>query len=64
MAAGKADSASGFVQHSVQVSLDDVAGWRALLSQALVATGGAMTDQERQWADQILGGSGSAGTAA
>lgn len=61
---GKADSVSGFVQHAVGVSLDDVAGWGALLGQVLADTGGAMTDQERQWADQVLGGSGSAGTAA
>jgi Arc/MetJ-type ribon-helix-helix transcriptional regulator len=64
VADGKADSVSGFVQHAVHVSLDDVAGWGALLGQALADTGGAMTDQERQWADQVLGGSGSAGTAA
>lgn len=64
VADGKADSVSGFVQHAVRVSLDDVAGWGALLGQALADTGGAMTDQERRWADQVLGGSGSAGTAA
>jgi hypothetical protein len=45
------------------VSLDDVAGWGTLLGQALLDTGGAMTDDEQQWADQVLGGSGS-GTAA
>jgi Arc/MetJ-type ribon-helix-helix transcriptional regulator len=64
VADGNADSVSGFVQHAVQVSLDDVAGWAALLGQALADTGGEMTDQERQWADQVLGGSGTAGTAA
>ncbi len=64
VADGQADTVSGFVQHAVQVSLDDVAGWGALLSQALAETGGAMTDLERQWADQVLGGTGSAGTAA
>jgi Arc/MetJ-type ribon-helix-helix transcriptional regulator len=64
VADGQADTVSGFVQHAVQVSLDDVAGWGALLSQALAETGGAMTDPERQWADQVLGGTGSAGTAA
>lgn len=61
---GKTGSVSGFVQHAVQMSLDDVAGWGVLLSQALADTGGAMSDQERQWADQVLGGSPSAGTAA
>ncbi len=64
VADGQADTVSSFVQHAVQVSLDDVAGWGALLSQALAETGGAMTDLERQWADQVLGGTGSAGTAA
>jgi Arc/MetJ-type ribon-helix-helix transcriptional regulator len=63
VADSKADSVSGFVQHAVQVSLDDVAGWGTLLGQALLDTGGAMTDDEQQWADQVLGGSGS-GTAA
>lgn len=64
VADGKAASVSGFVQHAVGVSLDDVAGWGALLGQALADTGGAMTDQERQWADQVLGQTGSSGTAA
>ena len=64
VADSKADSTSGFVQHAVQVSLDDVAGWGALLEQALADTGGAMTDQEQRWADRVLGGSGTAGTAA
>jgi len=64
VADGRADSVSGFVQRAVQISLDDATGWGALLGQALADTGGAMTDQERQWADQVLGGSGSAGTAA
>ena len=40
MAAGKASSVSGFVQHAVGVALDDVAGWGAVLAEALVATGG------------------------
>lgn len=32
---GKAQSGSGFVQHAVSVSLDDVAGWGAMLAAAL-----------------------------
>lgn len=64
VADGRADSVSGFVRHAVQVSLDDVTGWGALLGQELADTGEAMTEQERRWADQVLGGSGSAGTAA
>ena len=36
--AGKASSVSGFVQHAVGVSLADIAGWGALLAQALQDT--------------------------
>ena len=64
VASGKAESMSGFVQHAVQVSLDDVAGWGAMLAQALAETGGAMTPQERQWADEVLGRSEPSGSAA
>lgn len=53
--AGKAPSVSGFVQHAVAVALDDVAGWGALLAEALEATGGPLSDDERAWADDILG---------
>lgn len=52
---GKAASVSGFVQHAVRVALDDVSGWGVALSHALDETGGAMTPEERAWADQILG---------
>jgi Arc/MetJ-type ribon-helix-helix transcriptional regulator len=50
-----AASVSGFVQHAVSVALDDVAGWGAMLAEALRETGGALTDDERAWADDILG---------
>ncbi len=53
--AGIAASVSGFVQHAVGVSLDDVAGWGALLAEALQETGGALSDSERTWADEVLG---------
>ena len=53
--AGSAPSVSGFVQHAVEVALDDVAGWGALLAEALRETGGALSDDERAWADGILG---------
>lgn len=56
VASGKADTVSGFVQHAVQVALDDVAGWGAMLAQALDETGGPMTPEERDWADQVLDG--------
>jgi len=53
--AGVAPSVSGFVQRAVGVSLDDVAGWGALLAEALQETGGALSDSERAWADEVLG---------
>jgi Arc/MetJ-type ribon-helix-helix transcriptional regulator len=51
---GSASSVSGFVQHAVGVALDDVAGWGALLAEGLRQTGGALSDEERAWADQVL----------
>jgi antitoxin ParD1/3/4 len=56
VAAGKAASVSGFVQHAVAVAIDDVTGWGAMLAEALAQTGGELTADERQWADRILGG--------
>ena len=43
--AGSASSVSGFVQHAVDVALDDVAGWGALLAEALRETGGALSER-------------------
>lgn len=51
---GQAKSVSGFVKHSVAVSLADCDGWGALLGLALEQTGGALTAKERAWADAIL----------
>jgi len=62
--AGSAPSVSGFVQHSVEVALDDVAGWGALLAEALRQTGGTLSEEERAWADGILGRTPAANTAA
>jgi Arc/MetJ-type ribon-helix-helix transcriptional regulator len=53
--AGSAASVSGFVQHAVGVALDDVAGWGAVLAEALDATGGPLSQAERGWADEVLG---------
>jgi Arc/MetJ-type ribon-helix-helix transcriptional regulator len=53
--AGTAATVSGFIQHAVAVALDDVAGWGALLAEALRETGGGLSDEERTWADEILG---------
>jgi Arc/MetJ-type ribon-helix-helix transcriptional regulator len=55
VASGSAPSVSGFVQSAVSTTLDDVAGWGAWLATALRDTGGPLTDDERAWADQILG---------
>jgi len=52
--AGSARSVSGFVQHAVGVALDDVAGWGAVLAEALTASGGPLSDDERAWADAML----------
>ena len=52
---GSASSVSGFVQHAVGVSLDDVTGWGAMLAEALNATGGKPSATERRWADETLG---------
>jgi len=52
--AGHASSVSGFVQHAVGVSLDDVTGWAAMLAGALDETGGPLTSAERDWADSVL----------
>lgn len=55
VAAGSASTISGFVQHAVTVALDDVAGWGAMLADALAKTGGELTAEERVWADEVLG---------
>ncbi|NOX29889.1 MAG: hypothetical protein GXP35_07570 [Actinobacteria bacterium] len=52
--AGQARSISGFVQHAVGVSLDDVAGWGAMLAEALDETGGELSAEETAWADDVL----------
>jgi Arc/MetJ-type ribon-helix-helix transcriptional regulator len=54
VASGNASSVSGFVQHAVSVAIDDVAGWGAILAEALRETGGPLTDEEREWADDLL----------
>ncbi len=53
--AGEARSVSGFVHYAVGVALDDVAGWGAMLADALEATGGEISVEERRWADEALG---------
>lgn len=55
VAAGRAPSVSGFVQHAVGIAIDDAAGWGVMLAEALGATGGPLTADERAWADEVLG---------
>jgi len=38
----------------VAVSLADVAGWGAMLGEALERTGGPLKPKERAWADRVL----------
>jgi Arc/MetJ-type ribon-helix-helix transcriptional regulator len=54
VAAGQSPNMSAFVQHAVNVALSDAAGWRMMLDDALLQTGGALTDAERAWADALL----------
>jgi Arc/MetJ-type ribon-helix-helix transcriptional regulator len=56
VAAHKAASVSGFVQHAVAVALNDVAGWGQMLAEGLEQTGGPLTARERAWADRALQG--------
>ena len=52
---GRADSVSGFVKHAVDVALNDAAGWKQMLDDALEQTGGPPTGEERAWVASILG---------
>jgi Arc/MetJ-type ribon-helix-helix transcriptional regulator len=54
VSSGRARNVSSFVKHAVAVSLADVAGWGAMLGQALDRTGGPLTPKERAWADSVL----------
>lgn len=54
VAAGKTANVSAFVKHAVRVALDDAAGWKEMLEEALQQTGGPLTQKERVWADSIL----------
>jgi Arc/MetJ-type ribon-helix-helix transcriptional regulator len=54
VAAGQAANVSAFVQHAVGVALHDAAGWKEMLEDGLQQTGGALTKNERAWADALL----------
>jgi hypothetical protein len=49
---GRARNISGFVQHAASVSLDDVAGWGTMLTEALTQTGGDLAADEQAWDEQ------------
>lgn len=55
VSAGRADSVSGFVKHAVDVALNDAAGWKQMLDEAIENTGGPPTGEEQAWVASILG---------
>ena len=54
VAGGASSSVSAFVKHAVGVALNDAAGWKEMLDEALQETGGKLTRRERAWADLLL----------
>lgn len=54
VAAHGSASVSGFIQEAVQKSLDNAAEFRAMVDEALQATGGPLTAKERSWAKRML----------
>jgi Arc/MetJ-type ribon-helix-helix transcriptional regulator len=54
VAAQESASVSGFIQQAVQKSLENAAEFRAIVDQALDATGGPLTPKERAWAKRTL----------
>lgn len=57
VSAGHAASVSGFVQCAVATAVDDVAGWGAFLARILEESGGPLSPEETDWADEVLAGS-------
>jgi Arc/MetJ-type ribon-helix-helix transcriptional regulator len=51
---GQVANVSAFVQQAVRRSLNDVAGWAGVLAEALEGTGGPLTPEEIEWADEVL----------
>ncbi|MFN7936846.1 MAG: ribbon-helix-helix domain-containing protein [Bryobacteraceae bacterium] len=50
----EASSVSGFVQLAVQRLLESDVAFRALVDEALEASGGPLTAKERAWAKKVL----------
>jgi Arc/MetJ-type ribon-helix-helix transcriptional regulator len=55
VASGEVANVSAFIQHAVRVSLRNDDDFDALLATSLEASGGPMTDEERRWAEEMLG---------
>jgi Arc/MetJ-type ribon-helix-helix transcriptional regulator len=51
---GQVASISAFVKRAVDIALADATAWDLALQQALEATGGPLTPEERAWADSVL----------
>lgn len=58
LAAGQAESVSGFVQEAVQEALDAAELLESTLEADLLAAGGPPTEAEIAWADAVLGRGG------
>jgi Arc/MetJ-type ribon-helix-helix transcriptional regulator len=54
VASGAVPNVSAFVKRAVDVALQDAAGWRAILDEAMQQTGGPLTAKERAWVDSLL----------
>ena len=54
VAAHESASVSGFIQQAVRKSLENAAEFRAMVDEALNATGGPLTPKERAWARRML----------
>ena len=54
VATGESSSISGFIQQAVQKSLENASEFRAMIDEALKATGGPLTPKERAWARKML----------
>jgi len=58
VAARESLSVSGFIQQSVQKSLDNAAEFRAMVERGLNETGGPPTPRERAWVKRMLSAKG------
>jgi Arc/MetJ-type ribon-helix-helix transcriptional regulator len=54
VASGATPNVSAFVKRAVDVALQDAAGWRAMLDEAMQQTGGPLSAKERAWVDSLL----------